>query len=84
MPSQPQMSKHQIQKLDNVVNPEPALELVYRFQCILLARLSHKTSPYPEMGKQTFLWMGGPAEPPHRWCGCGEGEVAVAADLPQQ
>lgn len=73
----PQMSKHHIQKLDNVVNPEPALELVYRFQRILLAKASHKTRPYPEMGKQTSLWMGRLAEPPCRWRGCGEEEIAI-------
>lgn len=77
--ARPQMSKHQIQKLDHVVNPEPALELVYRFQCILLAKASHKTSAYPEMGNQTSLWMRRPAEPPCRWCGGGEGESAIPA-----
>lgn len=62
--TQPQVSKHQIQKLDNKVNPEPALELVYRFQCVLLAKASHKTCPYPEKGKQmTTPWMGRPEEP---------------------
>lgn len=43
----PQMSKYQIQKLHNMVHLDPALELVYRFHYILLAKGSHKQVTRP-------------------------------------
>lgn len=44
----PQMSKHQTQKLDNMVHLDLALELVYRFHYILLAKASHKQVMRPD------------------------------------
>ena len=46
--ARPQMSKHQIQKLDNMVNLDPALELAYHFHYILLAKASHRQVTRPE------------------------------------